>query len=246
VYGGKPQVDAGIEEQKKRAGIAAPAFVENGMVVGLGTGSTVYYTIMELARKIRDEGLDIVAVPTSKATELLAKKEGISLSTLKKHPLIDITIDGADEVTPDLVLLKGAGGALLWEKIVASSSRSEIIVIDERKLVQKLGRTMPLPVEVNVFAGPGLEERFIALGALPELRMRGISPFVTDSGNHIYDLKFESIEDPKALEKELNNIPGVLENGLFLDLTSKVIVGCRDGTRVLEGQIRDDALNKGE
>ncbi len=223
------------EELKRITGERAAHFVENGMVVGLGTGSTVYYTLLELARRMKSEDLVFIGIPTSKATESIAQKLGIPLTTLELHPVIDLTIDGADEVDPALNLIKGLGGALLREKIVAKNSREEIIVVDEGKMVIKLGTRSPLPVEVLSFGHATLVDVFIELGSRPVLRkLNDATPFVTDSGNYVYDLHFESIDDSAWLERELNNLPGVVENGLFLGMTARVIVAGDDGIKIID------------
>jgi len=223
------------EELKRNTGERAAHFVESGMIVGLGTGSTVYYTLLELARRMENGGLEIIGIPTSKATESIAQKLGIPLSTLELHPVIDLTIDGADEVDPSLDLIKGLGGALLREKIVARNSREEIIVVDEGKMVKKLGTLSPLPVEVLSFGYLTLADIFKELGARPALRkLENGTPFITDSGNYVYDLHFDSIDDPTSLERELNNLPGVMENGLFLGMTTRVIVAGNDGIQIID------------
>ena len=225
------------EALKRQAGVYAAGFVENDMIVGLGTGSTVYYTLVELARRIKHDNLKIKGIPTSKATEKIAKQFRIPLTTLVKHPFLDITIDGADEVDPELNLIKGGGGALLREKIVANASVYEIIVVDEDKLVENLGTKMPLPVETFHFGHNTLIKRFMWLGARPFLRSDKETPigiFITDSGNIIYDLHFDYLDDPFHLEREINNIPGVVDNGLFLDLTTMAVVAGKDGIEIIE------------
>ena len=207
------------------------------MIVGLGTGSTVYYSILELDRRIKKEGLNITGIPTSVATENLAKELHMPLSDLEEHPVIDVTIDGADEVSPDLDLIKGLGGALLREKIVAKNTLTEIIVVDEGKLVDELGTRSPLPVEVAQFGHSTLKKRFEDLDVRPVLRRDRKYPgkiFVTDSGNYIFDLHFDKIEDPAGVEMQLNNLPGVIENGLFLGLTAKVVVAGPNGIDITE------------
>ncbi len=223
------------EELKRITGERAAHFVEDGMVVGLGTGSTVYYTLLELARRMENGGLKIIGIPTSKATESIAQKLGIPLTNLDEHSVIDLTIDGADEVDPALNLIKGLGGALLREKIVAKNSVEEIIVVDEGKMVKKLGTRSPLPVEVSCFGHLTLVDIFKELGSRPVLRkIDNGTPFVTDSGNYVYDLHFESIDDSAWLERELNNLPGVVENGLFLGMTTRVIVAGNDGIKIID------------
>jgi len=225
------------EDLKRKAGERAVDFVEDGMVVGLGTGSTVYYSILELDRRIREEDLNIIGIPTSIETEVLAKKLGIPLCSLEENPVIDLTIDGADEVSPGLDLIKGLGGALLREKIVAKNTDTEIIIVDESKMVDELGTRSPLPVEVTPFGHSTLQGRFDDFDARPVLRKDREDPnkiFVTDSGNYIFDLHFGKIRDPVGVEMQLNNLPGVMENGLFLGLTAKVVVAGSDGIEIIE------------
>lgn len=223
------------EKLKRKTGERAAHFVKTGMTVGLGTGSTVYYTLLELARRMKDEKLVIIGIPTSRATESIAQKLGIPLATLELHPVIDLTIDGADEVDPALELIKGLGGALLREKIVARNSREEIIVVDEGKMVTKLGTRSPLPVEVLSFGHLTLEDIFTELGSRPVLRkLDDGTPFITDSGNYVYDLHFQGIDDPAWLERELNNLPGVVENGLFLGMATRVIIAGNDGIKIID------------
>lgn len=217
---------------KKQAGEAAAEHVKDGMVVGLGTGSTVEWTIRKLGEYV-NSGMEIIGIPTSIRSEELAKELGIPLTTLLEHPEIDLTIDGADEVDPKLNLIKGMGGALTREKIVAYSSKQEIIVVDESKLVDVLGTKSPLPVEVLQFAWSGCKNNLEKLNAKPILRMKENKEYVTDNNNFILDCRFESIPNPEELEIKINTIPGVLENGLFLKLTDKVIVATESGIKVL-------------
>lgn len=224
------------EDMKRLAGVRAVDFVENGMTVGLGTGSTVYYTLLDLARRMKEDGLHIIGIPTSKATEKIAAELGIPLTRLTSRTSIDLTIDGADEVDPDLNLIKGMGGALLREKIIAANSHVEVIIADESKLVKRLGTRSPLPVEVLRFGHEKLGDRFRELGASPVLRTEknGSRPFITDSDNYIYDLRFTSIGDPFGLESRLNNMPGVVENGLFLNLCHRVVVAKTGEIMIME------------
>jgi ribose 5-phosphate isomerase A len=217
---------------KQMAGEHAAIFVRHGMVVGLGTGSTVAFTIKRLGRAVK-EGLDIIGIPTSVESEELAKSLGIRLSSLEEHPEIDLTIDGADEVDPNFNLIKGMGGALLREKIVAKASKTEIIVADESKMVDVLGVKTPVPVEVVRFGWSVTKIKLERLDCVAVFRKKGEAPYITDNGNYILDCKFESIENPYELEKELNNIPGVVENGLFLDIAKKVILGKPTGVEEL-------------
>ncbi|KAA0007546.1 MAG: ribose-5-phosphate isomerase RpiA [Thermoplasmata archaeon] len=223
------------EDLKKMAAQKALDYVEDGMVVGLGTGSTVEYFIPKLSEKIKKENIELIAIPTSHRTKSFAQEFQIPLSTLREHPEIDITIDGADEVDPDLNLIKGGGGALTREKIVAYASKKEIIIVDESKLVQKLGVSFPLPIEVVPFGWYPTKlhiERLFDCSA--NLRMADGIPFTTDNTNYILDCEFSEIERPDILEKELNDIPGVVEVGLFVNLADIVIAGTREGIRIFE------------
>jgi len=179
---------------KKLAGEKAAGYITDGMVLGLGTGSTVYYTIVKLGEMVK-EGLDVIGIPTSLETERLARELGIPLSTLEEHPVIDLTIDGADEVDDNLNLIKGGGGALLREKIVASASQREIIVADERKLVNRLGERFYVPVEVIPFSETIVMRNLESMGVKPEIRMRGNEKYITDNGNIIIDCHTGAIDD---------------------------------------------------
>jgi ribose 5-phosphate isomerase A len=232
-------LSADLEAMKRDAAIRAAERIEDGMTLGLGTGSTVRYLIDHVA-ELRAGGQlrGIVAVPTSRATEEHALRLGIPLGTLADHREVDLTIDGADEVDPQLHLIKGLGGALLREKVVASVSRAFVVIVDESKLVDRLGTRGPLPVEVDPFAAPVIAERLRAYGADPALRRdpSGL-PFVSDGGHHILDCAFSAgIQDAAALERSFRSHPGVLETGLFLGMTSAVVVAGAEGVRVLEGE----------
>ena len=212
------------EEEKEAAGRAAVKLVRDDDVVGLGTGSTAYFAIIALGERVK-EGLKIVGIPTSSQTADLARAVGIPLTTLDEHPEIDITIDGADEVDPKLNLIKGGGGALLREKVVASASKKMVVVADSSKIASVLGK-FPLPVEVIAFARTVVEKKITALGASIKLRMtRDGSPYITDNGNQILDCSFGKIEDPPSLARELGDIPGIVEHGLFIALASVAFVG---------------------
>lgn len=219
-------------ELKRRAAFQAVALVESGMVVGLGTGSTAELAVDALGQKLK-QGLlrDIVGIPTSSRTRRHAQGLGIPLSTLDEHPTIDLTIDGADEVDPDGNLIKGGGGALLWEKIVASASRRYAIVIDEGKLVERLGLTFALPVEVVSFGWRTHVDAARQLGADATLRRdEDGGVFRTDEGHFILDCRFaDGIRDPAAVHAALRSRPGVVETGLFLDMSPQVFVGRADG-----------------
>jgi len=221
-----------MEELKKVAGEKAIEFVKDGMTLGLGTGSTTYYALRAIGNLVR-EGYDLKGVPTSKRTEQLAMEFGIPLIEIDSVDEIDLTIDGADEVDPAKRLIKGMGGALLREKIVASTSREVIIVVDERKLTQQLGTRSMVPVEVVPFGHRTTAKKLGNLGCTPHLR-GGDTPFITDNGNLIYDCRFDPIKDPDHLAYEINNIPGVVENGLFIGLASRVIVAKSDGIDIID------------
>ncbi|MCQ4087127.1 ribose-5-phosphate isomerase RpiA [Saccharibacillus sp. JS10] len=213
---------------KKLAAERAVESVKDGMVIGLGTGSTAYFAIEKLGQRVQ-EGLSIVAVATSKRSEEQALGLGITIVPFAQVGKIDITIDGADEVDGQLQLIKGGGGALLREKIVASRSEKMFVIIGEDKLVDTLGK-FPLPVEIVPFAYEWTLDALKALQLNPKLRMKEEDYYVTDNGNYIADCYDSSITDPTSLHTRLNNIPGVVENGLFVDLAHTVIVGREDGT----------------
>jgi ribose 5-phosphate isomerase A len=216
-------------DAKRLAGEQAANYIEDGMVIGIGTGSTVYWTVQKLAELVQ-KGLRIRGVPTSKQTEMLALKLGIPLIPIAEVDELDLTIDGADEVNPRLDLIKGGGGALLREKMVASISKRLIIVVDESKYVPALGR-FPLPVEVVPFGWEVSSRQIRKLGGIPNLRTRDDSnPFITDNGNYLLDCEFTTIETPFDLSIELNRIPGVVENGLFTNMTETIIIGSQDGS----------------
>jgi ribose 5-phosphate isomerase A len=223
------------EQLKRAAAEKAVALVEDGMKLGFGTGSTARHVLQVIAeRRKHGELRDICGVPTSRATEDLARELGIPLTTLDKHPHLDLAIDGTDEADPDLNLIKGLGGALLWEKIVASAAERFVIVCDESKLVQRLGDKAPVPVEVVPFAYqvhiPFMEE----LGAKPRLREKDGAPFISDGGHYIIDCYFDDgISDPWRLEAELKHRAGVVETGLFLDMAESVVVAAAGGINVL-------------
>ncbi len=220
------------ESLKRQAGEAAAAVVENGMVVGLGTGSTVKYTILELARRVREEGLDMVGIPTSDASEKLALDGGIALTTLDEHPIIDVTIDGADEIDVHFHLIKGGGGALTREKIVARASKRMVVVADDRKEVELLGSTFALPVEVIRLGLTPVQRLLEALGATVTVRQQGGGLYLTDNGNPILDAKWDHIADPAGLEQTLNMYPGVVECGLFLGLCDTAFIARADGVHM--------------
>jgi ribose 5-phosphate isomerase A len=227
-----------IELQKRHAAAKALEWVRSGMRVGLGTGSTARHLVDLLGEKVR-AGFDVVGVPTSEATRAQAEKCGIRLSTLDETPELDVTIDGADEVAPDLTLIKGGGGALLREKIVASASARMVVIADESKWVPMLGK-FPLPIEVVPF-GLTVTRRQVsgALGvddtSVIALRTgKDGHPFVTDGGHFILDASLGRIPEPRALADRLAAIPGVVEHGLFIGMASAVVLAGADGIRVIE------------
>ena len=227
------------QNEKELAGRAAAELVVAGNIVGLGTGSTAYFAVVALGERVKS-GLKIIGIPTSVATAELARAVAIPLSTLDEHPEIDITIDGADEIDPQLRLIKGGGGALLREKIIASASKRMVVVADSTKLVPALGK-FPLPVEIIPFAEVVLEKKITALGASCKLRNRADgTAFVTDEGHHILDCSFGKIADPPALARALSDMPGVVEHGLFIGIAKVALVG--KGSSVVE--IRPESTRK--
>ena len=224
-------------DPKEVAGRKAAEYVNDGMVVGLGTGSTAVHLIRALGERVA-QGLQIQAIPTSEASARQARDLGIELISLEDNPVVDLTIDGADEVDPTLQLIKGLGGALLREKIVAAASTRRINIVDASKLVAHLGDRAPLPVEVVPFGWPLVMRYLTEAKILGDLRLRsdGDEPFVTDNGNFILDCRFPlGLDDPERIESWLNHLPGVVENGLFVNMADLVIVGHEDGTcRLME------------
>ena len=219
---------------KRAAAERALDFVENDMVLGLGTGSTAAFFVAQLAVRVA-AGLKIVAIPTSERTAAQARQLGIPLTSFAEQRRIDLAIDGADEVQrTSLDLIKGRGGALLREKIVAAASSRFVVIVDRDKLVDRLGEGGPLPVEVAQFGWQATAAALERLGAQPELRRAdSAQPFVTDGGNFILDCRFGPLDDPPETERRINSIVGVVENGLFVGRSSAVIVASQDGIEVL-------------
>lgn len=218
---------------KEMVGIKAASYVKDGMTVGLGTGSTAYYMIEELGRRVKEENLDIVGVPTSFASKEQALALGIVVKDVDEVTHIDLTIDGADEISDDFHGIKGGGAALLFEKIVATYSKEVIWIVDDSKMVGKLGK-FPLPVEVVPYGQEQLFRLFQEKGYNPTFRMENEDTLKqTDSGHSIIDLHLDIIEDPIALGLELDQIVGVVEHGLFNSLVNIVIVGSPEGPTVI-------------
>jgi ribose 5-phosphate isomerase A len=228
-----------VADLKRQAAERAVEYVESGMVVGLGEGSTAAFAVRSIAHLLREGDLrDILGVPCSRKVEAQARDLGIPLTTLEEHPVIDLTIDGADEVDPDLNMIKGGGGALLREKVVAQASRREIIAVDESKLSPALGTHWPVPVEVVPF-GRRTQATFLeSLGAEPVLRLADDgTPFETDQGNLILDCDFGPIPDPAQLAVRLKAHSGIVEHGLFLELATEVIVAGEVGVRHIRREV---------
>ena len=235
-----PPETADADEAKRAAGLAAAALVEDGMRLGLGTGSTTAYAIEALGRRVRDEGLRVAGVPTSYAAEQLARAHGVPVLALADLGLdalptaqagLDLAFDGADEVDPQGRLIKGRGGAHVREKVVAALAARFAVLVDASKEVERLGTTAPVPVEVLPFAEPAVARALRGLGAEPALRMgqRKDGPVVTDQGLWILDARFDGVDDAGALGAAIDGVPGVLGHGLFVDLATDVLVGAAGG-----------------
>ena len=224
-----------IEKEKKNAALEAVKHVKDGFIVGLGSGSTAAYAIEEIGNKIKHEALRVLGVPTSYQALLLAVKQRIQITTLEEHPKLDLAIDGADQIDEELNLIKGMGGALAREKIVAFASKKLVIVADESKKVKVLGENNhPVPIEVLPFATPIVMRKIGEIGGKPVLRegTRKVGPVITDNGNVIIDVDFGLIHNPAELERKLR-VPGVVETGLFVKMASVVYLGKRSGVEKL-------------
>jgi len=220
--------NAWIEDAKRNAALEAVKHVKDRFTVGLGSGSTAAYAIKALGEKLKRERLTVLGLPTSYQAFLLAVDQGIAVTTLEEHPVINVTIDGADQIDPRLNLIKGMGAALAREKIVASASKQNIIIADENKKVQVLGENNhPVPIEVLPFALSIVKRKIEAAGGVPVVREgKGkLGPVITDNGNALIDAVFGPIKDAAALEQQLKMIPGVVETGLFIESTDIVYVG---------------------
>ncbi|MEM4700432.1 MAG: ribose-5-phosphate isomerase RpiA [Candidatus Nezhaarchaeales archaeon] len=230
----------GVEEAKRNAALEAVKLIEDGMIVGLGTGSTAAYFIEALGEKVRG-GLKVKGIPTSYQAYLKALESGIPVVSLDEVDEVDLAVDGADEVDLALNLLKGRGAALAREKVVASAAKAFVVIVDETKIVRRLGETRPVAVETLPMAHRYVAKRLRGLGGEPRLRMAGESkdgPVVTDNGNFVIDVKFPPIDRPAELEEEIKRIPGVVEVGIFTGLAKKVIVGGAKGVEILEKKVR--------
>jgi ribose 5-phosphate isomerase A len=217
-----------LQEAKRKAALEAVRHVKNGFIVGLGSGSTAAFAIAELAERIKREGLRFLGIPTSYQAFLLAVDCGIPITSLDEHPEIDVTIDGADQITPELFLIKGMGAALMREKIVAAASKFNVIIADEQKKVKLLGeKDQGVPVEVLPFAISLVKQKIAGLGGRPVLRegKSKLGPVITDNGNAILDSYFGEIANPTELEVKVKMIPGVMETGLFVGLTDVAYIG---------------------
>jgi ribose 5-phosphate isomerase A len=224
------------DQWKKVAGEAAAMLVENGMVVGLGTGSTASFAIAAIGRRVAQEGLRILGIPTSDRTAEQARSEKIPLTTFAEQTEIDLTIDGADELLPGpLYLIKGHGGALLREKIVASASKRMAVVADDTKLVTRLGEFVSVPVEVVPFGWQVTARRLTELGGKPTLRLgTDQNPYLTDGGHYILNCAFGAIDDPKETAHHLDHVVGLIEHGLFLKFATEAFIAGANGVQVLK------------
>ncbi|GGA90953.1 ribose-5-phosphate isomerase RpiA [Ornithinibacillus halotolerans] len=220
-----------LEMYKKLAGEKAVEYIEDGMTIGLGSGSTVYWMMKKVSELVKD-GLTIQGVPTSKRTEGWAKEFGIPLVDFSNVEKIDVAIDGADEIDSELQLAKGGGGSLVREKIVDILAEKFIVIADKTKLVKTLGK-FPLPVEVVPFGYEVTAKRIANLGATPVLRMKDGKVFVSDNGNYILDCQFQAIEQPELLHEEIKGLVGVVETGLFVNMADIVIIGNEQGTEII-------------
>lgn len=226
-----------IEEAKRNAALEAVKHVKDNFVMGLGSGSTAAYAIKEIGNRIKREKIRVSAVPTSYQAFTLAVKHGIPITTLEEHPTLDLTIDGADQIDDELNLIKGMGGALTREKIVASASKKLVIIADERKKVKVLGEgNHPVPIEVLPFATPIVMHKIKEMGGRPFLREsnKKVGPVITDNGNIIIDVNFGLVHEPAELNHKLKGIPGVVETGLFVKMADVIYLGERAGVRKLE------------
>ena len=226
-----------VEKAKRNAALEAVKHVKNGFVIGIGSGSTVAYAAEEIGKRIKAEKLCVKAVPTSYQAFMLAVENGIPITTLEENPTLDLTIDGADQIDENLNLIKGMGGALTREKIVAAASKTLIIIADERKKAKILGENgQQVPIEVLPFAAPFVIRKLSELGGKPKIRegTGKVGPVVTDNGNFIIDVDFGLIENPDALDAKLKRIPGIVETGLFVNMADIIYLGKPNSVKKLE------------
>lgn len=227
------------EKLKEAAARRSLDFIKPGMKLGLGSGSTMKHLVRLLGEQVAD-GLKVEGVPTSELTRDWMRTHGVPEISLEEYPRLDLTIDGADEVDPNRQLIKGGGGALLWEKIVAWCSDRMVIIVDDRKLVDELG-AFPLPVEVIPFAKEPVRNRLAQLGGVPVLRtLKDNKPFLTDEGNFIFDCRFKAIPHPQALAHDLSATPGIVEHGLFIDMADVIVSASEEGIEIIEEYAGDD------
>ena len=222
-----------MSQMKKDAGYLAAGEVKDGQILGLGTGSTTHYFIEAVGKRVESEGIEVMGIPTSYQSFLLAKAANIPVTTLDEHE-IDLAVDGADEIDPKFNLIKGGGAAHTLEKIVDYSAKEFIVIADSSKLVDALG-AFPLPIEIIPDSVTPVMKALKDMGGVPEIRMGQLKdgPVITDNGNFILDVAFGTIENPIHMEKDLNAIPGVVENGLFTEMVDKVIIGFEDGAKFI-------------
>lgn len=234
------------EAEKRTVGEAALRWVRSGMRLGLGSGTTSHWFIKELGERVRRGELNVEGIATSRDSEELARECGIPLITPRQGLVLDLDLDGADEIAPDLSLIKGGGGALLREKVVARASRYFLVLADASKLVQMLG-AFPLPVEVIPFTAPWVMDEIVKIGGSPVLRMKpdsGSEPYLTDQQNYILDSKFEPIESPADLASRLEKIPGIAEHGLFLGYANSALIARGSEVLVLRPNVGPEPIDK--
>jgi len=224
------------EKAKRKAALEAVKHIKKGFIVGLGSGSTIAYAFQEIGKRIKNESLQIHVVPTSYQASLLATKYGISTTTLDEHPKLDLAIDGADQIDNELNLIKGMGGALLREKIVATAAKQFIIIADESKMTDSLGKNQLVPIEVLPFACATVMSKIREMKGKPFLRegTNKVGPVITDNGNFLVDVDFGAIKNPKELEYKLKSIPGIIETGLFIEIADIVYIGTKTSVEILK------------
>lgn len=228
------------EEAKRKASLEAVKHIKKGFIIGLGSGSTIAYALHEIGRKIKNDGLQVYGVPTSYQALMLATKYGIPTTTLDEHPKLDLAIDGTDQIDKNLNLIKGMGGALLREKIVAATAKQFIIVAEETKMTDSLGKNQRVPIEVLPFALATVASKIHEIRGKPSLResIGKLGPVITDNGNFIIDTDFGPIKNPKELDCKLKSIPGVIETGLFIEMAHIAYIGTSTTVKTLKRKQR--------